>query len=193
MRLIEGYYMSSGEPVSLIASLYGDVKGKKRLRGKFLRGLVNFLDRDSQSKEYAAPIEIDFARFVVENLLYLEYGVIEEVFTVVHTIDRIVSSTGISLLQSIENRDVSEPINILARRSIVLSLMIGLKQHLKATYNLTEAKCRAFDPKKTTNAKDNKPAVRSRVVESIEWPDIPYLGKPFEDDHQMHEQLEAVQ
>jgi cohesin loading factor subunit SCC2 len=160
---------------------------------KYLKNLIAHLDRDSQSKEYTTPIEVDFARFIVENLLYLDYGVIEEVFTVIHTIDRILSSTGITLRESIENRDSSESIAILAQRSIVFSLMIGLKEHLKMAYNLTEAKCRAFDPKKTGSAKDNKTAVRSHAVGIVDWPDIPYLERPFENSSQMIEQLDAVQ
>jgi len=159
---------------------------------KYLKNLVIYLDRDSQSKEYSTPIEVDFARFIVENLLYLDYGVIEEVFTVIHSIDRILSSTGIALRESIENRDTTESIAILAQRSIVFSLMIGLKQHLKWAYNLTEAKVRAFDPKKTGSAKDNKPATRRRTVGIVYWPDIPYLEKPFENSSQMVEQLEEV-
>ena len=190
--LTKGYYEYKGEPVSLIASLYKDIKTKKRVRVKYLKNLVIYLDRDSQSKEYSTPIEVDFARFIVENLLYLDYGVIEEVFTVIHSIDRILSSTGITLRESIENRDTTESIAILAQRSIVFSLMIGLKQHLKWAYNLTEAKVRAFDPKKPGSAKDNKTAIRSRIVGIVDWPDIPYLEKGFEDSSQMVEQLDAV-
>ena len=148
----------------MIALLYNDIKTKKRVRVKYLRNLVVYLDRDSQSKEYTMPISVDFARFIVENLLYLDYGVVEEVLTVIHSIDRILSSTGISLRESIENGYTSGSISILAQRSIVFSLMIGLKQHLKVAYSLTEAKCRAFDPKKTGAAKDSKLAVRSRAV-----------------------------
>ena len=192
LSLTEGYYEYKGEPVSLIASLYKDIKTKKRVRVKYLKNLVAHLDRDSQSKEYTTPIEVDFAKFIVENLLYLDYGVIEEVFTVIHSIDRILSSTGITLRESIENRDSSETTAILAQRSIVFSLMIGLKEHLKMAYNLTEAKCRAFDPKKTGSIKDNKNAVRSRTIGIVDWPDIPYLEKQFEDLSQMMEQLDAV-
>jgi len=191
-KLTAGFYIYNGEPVSLIASLYKDVKTKKRVRAKYLRGLVNQLDRDSQSKGATAGIEVDFARFIVENLLYLEYGVIEEVFTVIYTIDRIISVTGITLLQAIETGDTTESIRVLAQRSIVFSLMIGLKQHLKMAYNLTEAKCRAFDPKKTGAAKDNKPALRVQSVGIVDWPEIPYLEISFENDGEIQEQLDAV-
>lgn len=190
--LIVGYYEHAGEPVSLIASLYKDIKSKKRVRSKFLKNLVGYLDRDSHSREYSTPLDIHFARFVTENLLYLDYGITEEVLTVIHSIDGILSSTGVSLRQSIETRDSLEPVTVLAQRSIVCSLMIGLKANLKGMYNLTEAKCRAFDPRKTVSAKDNKPAVRSKGLGIMEWPDIPYLEKPFESAMDMEEQLEAV-
>jgi len=176
----------------LIASLYKDIKSKKRVRSKFLKNLVGYLDRESHAREYTATVDVNFARFIVENLLYLDYGTTEEVLTVIHSIDSILSSTGVSLRQSIDRRDTSEPITLLAQRSIVFSLIIGLKQYLKAMYNLTEAKCRAFDPRKTMNSKDNKPAVRSRSLGIVEWPDIPYLEKPFQSPMDMEEQLEVV-
>lgn len=184
--------MDNNEPVSLAGAFYSDIKTKKRTRVKYLKTLVNHLDRDSQSKEYTTPIEVDFARFVVENLLYLDYGVIEEVFTVIHAIDRIMSSSGVSLLQSLERGDASESALVLAQRSIAFSLLVGLKQFLKMAYNLTEAKCRAFDPKKMGSAKDNKSAVRTRILGIVEWVDIPYLEKRFEDVSQVQEQLEMV-
>jgi hypothetical protein len=74
----------------------------------------------------------------------------------------------------------------------VLSLLVGLKQHLKVAYSLTEAKCRAFDPKKAGGAKDNKTAVRTRVLGVIEWSGIPYVEKEVQEDWQAQEQLQAV-
>lgn len=181
--------MEDNKPVSLANAFYGDMKPKIRARVKYLKTLVNHLDRDSQSKEYTTPIDIGFARFIVENLLYLDYSVMEEVFTIIRTIDYIISSSGVSLLQSLESYDASESGVILAQRSIAFSLLVGLKQFLMITYNLTEAKCFAFNH---SSAKDNKPAVRSMKLSTIEWPDIPYLEKQFEDGYQIREQLEAV-
>ena len=187
-----GFQIDNEEPISLMGPLYSDIKTKKRFRTRFLKSLVNLLDRDSQSREATAPVDIDFARFIVENLMYLNYGAIEEVHTVIYTIDRIMSSSGISLLQSFESGDKSESMTVLAHRSVVLSLLVGLKQNLKFSYNLTEAKCRAFDPKKTGGVKDNKAAVRTRTLGMFEWSDIPYLEKAPQDLQQMEEQLQAV-
>lgn len=190
--LRSGYQLENEEPLSFMGPLYSDIKTKKRFRLRFLKSLVNLLDRDSQSREAAAPVDIDFARFIVENLMYLEYGAIEEVHTVIHTVDRIMSSTGISLLQSFESGDKSESMTVLAHRSVVLSLLIGLKQNLKFSYNLTEAKCRAFDPKKAGGVKDNKAAVRAKGFWIFEWDDIPYLERAPQGLEQMQEQLQAV-
>jgi cohesin loading factor subunit SCC2 len=178
--------------VSLMTPLYSDIRTKKRFRVRYLRGLVNLLDRDSQIREPSAPVEVDFARFLVDNLVYLDYGVIEEVYTVIHTIDRIMSSSGISLLQAIEGGDRSEPIAVIAQRSVVLSLLEQLKLSLKTAYGLTEAKCRAFDPKKTGTAKDNKAVVRTKAAEIIDWSYVPYVDQPNTDEMQKKEQLQAV-
>ena len=190
--LTTGYRIEKGEPASLMGPLYSDIKTKKKFRGRFLKSLVNLLDQDSQSNTSTAPAEVDFGRFIVENLLYLEFGVIEEVFYVIHTIDRILASTGVSLLQTIEGGEMTESVAVLAQRSIVMSLLVGLKQHLKVAYSLTEAKCRAFDPKKAGAAKDNKSAVRARGMGVIEWSEIPYVDKEIQEDWQAEEQLRAV-
>jgi cohesin loading factor subunit SCC2 len=184
--------MARGEPVALMGPLYSDIKTKKKFRGRFLKSLVSLLDHDSHSNTSTTPAEVDFARFIVENLVYLEYGVLEEVFYVIHTIDRILSSTGVSLLHAIEGGEMTGSMAILAQRSIVLSLLVGLKQHLKVAYSLTEAKCQAFDPKKAGGAKDNKTAVRMRELGVIEWSEIPYADKEIQEDWQAQEQLQAV-
>src|ERR1700694_5509798 len=77
-QLIPGYRIDKNEPISLMGPLYSDIKTKKKFRGRFLRSLVNLLDQDSHSNTSTTPAEPDFAQFIVENLLYLEYGVIEE-------------------------------------------------------------------------------------------------------------------
>jgi Sister chromatid cohesion C-terminus len=186
-----GYLMDDNQPVALMNPLYGDMKSKKKQRLRHLKNLVNLLDRDSQTKEAVPPIAIDYAKFIVENLVYLDYGSLEEIFTVIHTIDGIMATTGVTLRQCIESGWTSEPVTILARRATVFSLMLGLKQHLKSAYGLTEAKCRAFDPRKTTNAKDSK-ASRTRPLGLIDWSGIPYITGTPHDGGQIQEQLQAV-
>jgi Sister chromatid cohesion C-terminus len=189
---MEGYYEHAGEPIALISSLYKDIKSKKRVRSKFLKNLVSYLDREPHTRDSTPPISVDFAHFIVENLLYLDYATIEEPLTVIHSIDAILSSTGVALRQTIETRDSTGQLPVVAQRSIVFSLMIGLKAYLKGMYNLTEAKVRGFDPRKTVNAKDNKPVVKAPRVGIVEWPDIPFLEKSFQTPMDMEEQLEAV-
>jgi hypothetical protein len=191
-ELTSGYQVDNGEPVALMTPLYNDIKAKKRLRLRHLKNLVNLLDRDSQTRESMTPVEVDFAKFIVENLLYLEYGVIEEVFTVIHSIDRVMATTGVSLRQAIESGESSEPMRLIAQRSAVFSLMLELKQYLKASYGLSEAKCKAFDPKKTGTAKDNKAVVRSRNLGVIDLSVIPYINSKPQDVEQLQDQMRAV-
>jgi len=184
--------MDKGEPVSLMDPLYRDIKAKKRFRLRHLKNLVNLLDRDSQTKDTVLPVEVDFAKFIVEILLYLDYGIIEEVFTVIHSIDRIMSTSGVSLRQTIESGESSEPAVIVGQRASVFSLLLELKQYLKAAYGLSEAKCRAFDPKKTGNSKDNKTAARVRSLGVIDWSDIPHLDNRQLELSEIGQQLQAV-
>ena len=64
--------MVHDEPVALMGPLYSDIKTKKKFRGRFLKSLVSLLDQDSHSNTSTTPAKVDFARFVVENLVYLE-------------------------------------------------------------------------------------------------------------------------
>src|SRR5271156_6698106 len=102
-KLILGYQMDKGEPVALLNPLYGDIKAKKKQRLRHLKSLVNLLDRDSQTKENVLPIALDYAKFIVENLIYLDYGSLEEIFTVIQTVDGIMAGTGITLRETIES------------------------------------------------------------------------------------------
>jgi len=178
--------------MALMEPIYTEIKAKKRrFRIQFLTKLVKLFDRD-QLNLNSPPIEIDFAKFLVENLVYLDYGVIEEVFVVIDQIYKIQSSTGISILEAAEGRETNETLATLTQRAIAMSLLIGLKDNLKSAYGLTEAKCRAFNPNKVGGAKDNKVAMRVRSLGIVEFPDIPYLDKPIQEESQAREQLQAV-
>jgi hypothetical protein len=55
-----------------------------------------------------------------------------------------------------------------AQRSIVFSLLVGLKTPLKTIYNFSKAKRRALDLKKPSTAKDNKAISRTKSTGTIQ-------------------------
>jgi hypothetical protein len=53
-----------------------------------------------------------------------------------------------------------------------LGLLLTLKHHLKAVYNLSDARCTSYVP--STNRANEKPASRVEVIPKISLPVIPY-------------------
>ncbi|KAG0201126.1 Sister chromatid cohesion protein 2 [Mortierella sp. GBA30] len=86
----------TGSSVALLSLMYSLVSDKRQARNALLSGLVKVLDVDLASRE----IEIDgsYARFIAENLAYLEYRTMEEVYLVIFYLNRIIAGSGMTLL-----------------------------------------------------------------------------------------------
>ncbi|KHN94199.1 sister chromatid cohesion protein Mis4 [Metarhizium album ARSEF 1941] len=78
---------------------------KMKNRQRFLEKLVGQADFDlgNLNVEIEMPHQVDFARFIAENLAFLEYHSIGELQTTVHTIEKMVASTGATVAQAIES------------------------------------------------------------------------------------------
>ncbi|KAF9100563.1 Sister chromatid cohesion protein 2 [Mortierella sp. GBA35] len=98
---VQGYKVlpETGQSVALLYHMYKLASDKRQVRNALLSGLVKLLDVDLTSAE----VEVDgnYARFIAENLAYLEYRTMEEVFFVVFYLNRIIAGCGMTLLQSL--------------------------------------------------------------------------------------------
>ncbi|KAH7328333.1 sister chromatid cohesion protein Mis4 [Stachybotrys elegans] len=78
---------------------------KMKNRQRFLDKLCNQIDFDWSKLESNdnIPEHVIFSRFIVENLAFFEYQTVGELQTVVHTLEKIVTSTGATMAQAIES------------------------------------------------------------------------------------------
>ncbi|KAF9156205.1 Sister chromatid cohesion protein 2 [Linnemannia schmuckeri] len=98
---VHGYKLISetGQSVALICHMYNLVSDKRQPRNTLLSGLVKVLEVDLTSSN----VEIDgnYARFIAENLAYLDYKTMEEVLLVIFHLNRIIAGSGMTLLHSL--------------------------------------------------------------------------------------------
>lgn len=78
---------------------------KMKNRQRFVEKLSAQVDFDVSKLDASTnpPKHVDYARFIVENLAYLEYQTIGEVQSTVKTLEKIVSTTGAAVAQAIES------------------------------------------------------------------------------------------
>ncbi|OAQ23723.1 hypothetical protein K457DRAFT_142489 [Linnemannia elongata AG-77] len=98
---VHGYKLiaETGQSVAMICHMYNLVSDKRQPRNTLLSGLVKVLEVDLTSSE----VEVDgtYARFVAENLAYLDYRSMEEVLLVIFHLNRIIAGSGMTLLHSL--------------------------------------------------------------------------------------------
>ncbi|ODA78015.2 hypothetical protein RJ55_06618 [Drechmeria coniospora] len=78
---------------------------KMKNRQRFLEKLCNQVDFDLGTLDSTGdvPPHMEFSRFVVENLAFIEYQTVGELQTVVGTMEKIVAGTGATVAQAIES------------------------------------------------------------------------------------------
>jgi cohesin loading factor subunit SCC2 len=150
--------------------LYDILRTSRKGRRKFLIAICKSIGFSSDHVDRTTLDDAQFAFFVVQNMTNFTYSTNEEVHIVLHTIDRTLSSTGVSLLHTIETSTdgpVSENSALagLEFACTILCYLMKLRMHLMAAYSITESKCRAFNPHKLGNKPDTKVASRQ--------PDVP--------------------
>lgn len=81
---------------------------KSKIQTKFLANYLSKIDFDPTKLDISGsdlPLHLEYARFMLENLAFFDYGRLEDLMQVVYGCERIVSSTGAAVSDSI-NRDV---------------------------------------------------------------------------------------
>ncbi|KAG8814407.1 Sister chromatid cohesion protein 2 [Serendipita sp. 401] len=173
---------------------YSLVKEKRQTRMDFIRTITKCFDVDS-TKLSARQEDVDFVRFIIENLSALEYKTQEEVLGVIRSAINVLSVAGMQMMEvlspsdlmrqlggPVEEQAVStlevmptttrtfEPFSM-ARASVILAMILLLKSYLKSTYGLSEEKCIKWVPGKKSAIGD-KPAIR-KIDRPLQWEKLP--------------------
>ncbi|KIL61369.1 hypothetical protein M378DRAFT_26115 [Amanita muscaria Koide BX008] len=190
-------------PTALLQCWYTLVREKRPTRQDFLKSLVKVF-QDNPSYQ-SSQDDVDFMRYMAENFATLEYKTQEEVLTVIKHLTAILSTTGMQILELIspshllaqlrspsksssqttqEIRNHEEPLKSLdetkmplMRTSVIISMVMLLKAHLKSLYSLSEDKCNKFVVGKKSTIGDK--AATKRHENLISWERLPFATAPI--------------
>lgn len=177
-------YASFQDNVASIGVLYSIVRASRKGRQKFLTTFAKGLDTNLGKFKSLQDEDIMYCFFVAQNAACLEYATNEEVHLVIYSIDKILSMTGSSFLQLLEEHSELDQLGVAAT---ILCISIKLREKLLSSYGITEAKCAAFEPSKLGSRADLKPALRKPGATSS--PDWVVLHASARDRIEMFKQL----
>jgi cohesin loading factor subunit SCC2 len=87
-------------PIALLHSWYSLVREKRPVRQEFLKAIVRAFDVDV-SQLSSTQHDINFARYMAENLAAMDYKTNEEVLTIIRHLTSILSVSGMQLVEII--------------------------------------------------------------------------------------------
>ncbi|KAI8926564.1 hypothetical protein BC831DRAFT_413959 [Entophlyctis helioformis] len=158
-----------------ISKIYSLIRSARNKRNDFLRSLVRLFETDR--KKSASPEDALFLFFIADNLAVLDYKTVDEVLIVVFSLNRIlsvVSETVFDQIKSLGNpngpADTPGGLGGLTYRAMGLGIMSALKYRLQQTYQLSDARCNAYQPASVTSKTTEKPAVTGiSGVHPVDW------------------------
>ncbi|KAF8621415.1 hypothetical protein AX15_007826 [Amanita polypyramis BW_CC] len=187
-------------PIAMLQRWYSLVREKRPSRQDFLKSLVKVFQENPSHQ--SSQDDVDFIRYMAENFATLEYKTQEEVLTIIKHLTAILSTTGMQVLELIspshllaqlrsptktssnsQNDPPHAPTTLdeskipLMRTSLIISMVMLLKAHLKTLYSLSEDKCNKFVVGKKSAIGD-KPATK-RHENPISWERLPYATAPI--------------
>ncbi|KAH8548086.1 hypothetical protein BGW37DRAFT_523737 [Umbelopsis sp. PMI_123] len=105
---VNGHLGEEFEYEALLQPMYSQIREKRKFRNDFLFGTVNLFDLEAHQDDQQS-LDIYFYRFVVQNLVGLRYKSIEEPLSVIYAINKVLSTTGMNLISSLNLEvDLSE-------------------------------------------------------------------------------------
>ncbi|KAG8923468.1 Sister chromatid cohesion protein 2 [Tulasnella sp. 408] len=209
---VQGYRLDP-LPTALLQKWYSLVKEKRPARQDFLKAVVRAFDLDStklssaqvrirlatssgkgtRANKCTLQTDIDFVRYMAENLSALDYKTQEEVLTVIRHLTLVLSTAGMQVyavwspqvqpeaqngdssgqVQGSQSDDVS-----FARASVIVGMISILKAYLKTVYGISEDKCAKWIPGKKS-ALGDKPASRRNPELALSWERLPFATAPI--------------
>lgn len=176
---------------------YHFMKNNRASKRKFLLGVTKTLDFKPTDKEEELAKHVKYLGFVANSLSTLPYYTQEEVYTTIYGLDKIIAGTGVNVTHLIEmaveelegghqngsaiSKDKPNW-SKLGRSAVLIQMLWCLRTFLRTVYNISEAKCREFNPSKP--GKDAKPISRlsNHANDKLMLLDKLDLMSPFDDD-----------
>lgn len=173
-RPVEG--INRPAKIASISRLYDIVRSSRQGRKRFLATIARSLDFNLEKIATLALSDIEYSYFIVHNLASIAYTTHEEIHHVLFTIDRTLSNTGMTLLHALDNKEAADGDHLgrhtkgLYYACTMMSYNLQLRARLMLVYNISEAKCRTFEPNRPTAKHDTRSAIRQvGVALQPEW------------------------
>ncbi|CCG81175.1 Sister chromatid cohesion protein mis4 [Taphrina deformans PYCC 5710] len=160
---------------SSIHTLYDIARNSRKGRQKFLVALIKGLDTNLDKLDSLMETDVKYAHFVAHNIACLRYVTNEEVHVVIHSIDKILSTTGAALQQLLDtvSRGANHEEEQLGKAAAIMVYGMSLRNQLKIVYNISEVKCLTFEPARLGSRADAKSAVKQPGVALVpDWSTI---------------------
>ncbi|KAI9341450.1 hypothetical protein BDR26DRAFT_918396 [Obelidium mucronatum] len=194
-HLNEDGSVAGQSPLALLSYMYAKIQVKRPRRNEFLATLVRSFDMDAAVAQDEA---IPYGRFIADTLATLNYKSLDEVLGIIHHICQVLSVSGETILKAIEELKAEAQtdenlLNLTAKSSVLIGMLVNLKSFLQKLYDLSESKCRRFTPSESSrNTEKSRPAIRQPSASSvIDWARWPYANqKMLSSKKNMMEQLE---
>lgn len=176
---------------------YHFMKNNRASKRKFLLGVTKTIDFKPTDKAQDLDNHIKYLGFVANSLSTLPFYSQEEVYTVLYGLDKVIAGTGVNVthlvelaIEEVERRQngngpqkKTENWAQIARSAILIQMTWCLRSFLRTVYNISESKCREFNPSKP--GKDVvKPISRiaSRVHDKLVLTEKLDLASRFDED-----------
>lgn len=174
MRL-NGNHIVLEPDMACLQTLYSIVRTSRKGRQKFLVALTKSLDTNLNKLDGLMETDVKYAQFIAHNIACLAYTASEEIHLVIHTIDKLLSTTGASLVQLLESEDSSSgrAAEQLGKAAAIAAYAMSLRHQLKLVYGITETKCLAFNPYKLGNRSEVKSVARQPGIPLVpDWSSV---------------------
>ena len=177
-QLNEGYERQVQDLVAVIEPLFHSISPK--FQGRFVQHLTSLIEEGLANGQIDSDdtADFEFVRFLLENLLVLEYKDAQIVARFTHRIDSILRSAGVPLIHMFESGLQERPARVLSRQCLILSFLLELKKDLLHKYGL------GVSSSGWTKASSNG------LMKG--WERVIFSEKMVITDHEVNEQLRTV-
>ncbi|KAI5849206.1 sister chromatid cohesion C-terminus-domain-containing protein [Tricharina praecox] len=148
--------------VAKLRPLYDIVKeGTRKVKKKLLDNIIRSIDFDPiKLNVEVIPTHLDYARFVIGNLAFLDFATTDEVYQVITTMEKVVANTGVMVAHSIEtdiffiklengqepqNKTVNpQRLKLLSTGAAILMMVWAARTYLRKAFGINENKLRDY-------------------------------------------------
>ncbi|KAJ1967681.1 Sister chromatid cohesion protein 2 [Dispira parvispora] len=180
-----------GKPRALLDAFYTILKEKRNRRTDFIHAVIKCFDLDYKQCVNTSKVDLRWFRFLAETLFALEYKLLDEVLYVNYSIQRLLAVAGTNLLHHFKHEFSSttrESQLAVAKYSVGIAMLIKVRDTLKQSYSIGEARCQQYNPSDFGSVKDKYVTRQPSAPMVLGWKDLPYVTQELVTEHDLQVQ-----